>query len=1068
MRSSRSDRGGDLADLKAQLADRWGALCLSLFGVPTMQTKREVRWGSKNALSVKLGGKGGPVFYSHELGQGGSLIDAVMVQQDCGFVDAVAWARDWLGGADSIPQSRPQAPTSTFDADNEEAERIASAKRLWMAGRSAPGTAAARYLAQRGIGTFPAESVRYIGARDIGRELRWWKYDCGALIVPATDASDALRGVQLIAVRDDGTPCRDEDGHKLKRSRGSLAGAAVRFPGKDTVPLFLAEGPETALSVWLATGCETWALLGGMGKAPLDGVPLGRIIAVCRDDDPPGSPAHTARRNAVRVWRRAGRRVVEAAPRSVARHDKSDFNDTLMSGGPDAVMAQLDAAIAPLFAVAAPRQSAEAARGALARQVDGALSKLLAWNKGDESKPPFLVIAVDVGLGKSEAALGATLDAWRAGRRPVYVAPTHKLNGQLSARLKAMASRRGLSPLIAVYRGAKADNPTRPGEKMCTQPALYDGATAALVPAIDTVCKVCPKREGCAFLNQHGIVADIWLAATDVIFHKPPRPMGEPDLLVIDESFVLRGVTGVEGPLLLVTRQMIEKQPQHGSGVVSRTADLVDELTGMRRKLGEILGRGGIGPLERNAMAAAGFTRDSCRQMSAAEWKRFRDPPTATLTKDEMGTWLSSARDNIEVKLMARLWAELASLAADDGPERSGRVQRWASDNGGAADSFRLVGCEPIEKRWRLPTLHIDATADMALIRARVGGRARLVGTAEAGTPHMHVSQLTGRFGQGALLDRKGRHLDRVWGWILATAREKGGRWLVVANLAVKERLTNTRDIPPFIELAHFNALRGLDSYSDVRGLIVVGRPMPRPSAMEMLRGALTGRAAPVGLGDAYYPSQTLTIMGRDGSAESVDAEIHPDPLTEAARRAVCEAELVQAIGRGRGVNRTVASPLAVYVLGNTPISGMAPNTVARWEPIGPDGEYFGRDGIQLEAPADMAGLMGERNSERLKKQRQRSGELGTNAYKKYSYANVPYFGDGARVGAYRRNRRGPGAADLKRARIAKDAGPLRDHLERAFPSDKLRAIYDPWAPGPLGAIQCQITGILNFGLAPP
>ena len=41
----------------------------------------------------------------------------------------------------------------------------------------------------------------------------------------------------------------------------------------------------------------------------------------------------------------------------------------------------------------------------------------------------------------------------------------------------------------------------------------------------------------------------------------------------------------------------------------------------------------------------------------------------------------------------------------------------------------------------------------------------------------------------------------------------------------------------------------------------------------------------------------------------------HPDPIAEKIRNRICEAEVMQAIGRGRGVNRTADRPLEVIVL---------------------------------------------------------------------------------------------------------------------------------------------------------
>jgi hypothetical protein len=57
-----------------------------------------------------------------------------------------------------------------------------------------------------------------------------------------------------------------------------------------------------------------------------------------------------------------------------------------------------------------------------------------------------------------------------------------------------------------------------------------------------------------------------------------------------------------------------------------------------------------------------------------------------------------------------------------------------------------------------------------------------------------------------------------------------------------------------------------------------------------------------------------------DGSGRRALAYRHPDPLAEAVRFAICEGELMQAVGRGRGVRRRAETPLEVLILTDVPI----------------------------------------------------------------------------------------------------------------------------------------------------
>lgn len=96
----------------------------------------------------------------------------------------------------------------------------------------------------------------------------------------------------------------------------------------------IAEGPESALSIWQATGCETWTVFGvpGVTSAP---VPLDRTVILAPDRDASDSPAGVAFRKAVAHhlgWiegaQAGGVLKIAVAPKLIG--SKQDLNDTLM------------------------------------------------------------------------------------------------------------------------------------------------------------------------------------------------------------------------------------------------------------------------------------------------------------------------------------------------------------------------------------------------------------------------------------------------------------------------------------------------------------------------------------------------------------------------------------------------------------------------------------------------------------------------------------------------------------------------------------------------------------------
>jgi len=147
----------------------------------------------------------------------------------------------------------------------------------------------------------------------------------------------------------------------------------------------------------------------------------------------------------------------------------------------------------------------------------------------------------------------------------------------------------------------------------------------------------------------------------------------------------------------------------------------------------------------------------------------------------------------------------------------------------------------------------------------------------------------------------------------------------------------------------------------------------------------MSGRAVEAVAGD-WYPGEVLQLHARDGGMVSVEADRHPDPLAEAVRASIAEAELLQAVGRCRGLNRSAEDPVEVVLLGNVPLPGLVVDELRQWEGPTIDDEIFARLGAALESAGDAAKVAGL-SREAVKKAK---GRLGTFPYKHYSYENVP------------------------------------------------------------------------------
>ena len=148
---------------------------------------------------------------------------------------------------------------------------------------------------------------------------------------------------------------------------------------------------------------------------------------------------------------------------------------------------------------------------------------------------------------------------------------------------------------------------------------------------------------------------------------------------------------------------------------------------------------------------------------------------------------------------------------------------------------------------------------------------------------------------------------------------------LVICQQNYQEWLAGS-DLPDNIRVEHFNAIAGLDQYKDVRLLISIGRTLPGPEAVENMAAALTGKEPARVMGQDngrrwYVPQMRGASLYDAGKGKlvgkAVQCDVHPDPLCEAIRFQICEAEIIQAIGRGRGVNRTAETPLDIDIIAN-------------------------------------------------------------------------------------------------------------------------------------------------------
>jgi putative DNA primase/helicase len=1043
---------GGVADIEA-LNERL-ASCVqdwieALLGPPDKRAGWEWRWGRKGSLRVFVAGSRAGSWNNFEASDGGKPLDLIVLEHEGDREAALRFARTIVGDETLAPdpeREQRRAEKAEAAAGQRAAEdylKVARAQR--MAAESIPiaGTPAERYL---------------VSTRKIPKPEAWpgcvrYHRPSGSLLVIATNDEGKVRAIQKVHLTDRGKKVSDEEVTRrrlgaIKITNGVRHGAAVKLPGPADRPLLLCEGPETALSVWAATGLETHVTLGSLAGYQPPAITVNehhRPIIVCRDMDEPNSPASLALNRMMAVWVKEHRKFAIAAPYAAFQSKgRKDFNDLIRSDGPVAVMDRIEMAVAPRPRVR--RQPVAEARQTLKYEIGSFFGQAKLWDATIENAiPPVHGIRIDLGVGKSEEArrqaVGLLKDMRARGdqRSIVFAVPTLEL-----AREQARLFNASDSEFTAeTWHGRSADDPDVPGEKMCQNMAAVALAQEIKADVSSTCCRSrehgteCTFYHACGYQRQRAKRADVWFVAHELLFAQKPKAIGDLAALIVDESMWQSGL--MTGPALSLPISAISPRDgdfEHIESVMER-----DLLIAARRKAVIALDQAD-GPITKRDLMAAGMTAQDAAA-GILEWKRIvptkLHPKSSARERDEAR---KSAEKNKTIPKLVMMWKafELLLKTKDNEATSGWAAKAYDEDE---RPILKLKGRQDIRKGWQVPTLIMDATMDVDLLRP-YWPQVKMVADIKVAAPHQRITQLDDDvFGKPSLMPQhdalgapsteKRRKREALRATLHTLAKQYApGRVLVVLQKAIEETIG---ELPPNVVTAHHNAVAGRDEWRDVAALIVVGRTQPPPTAIEALAEALTGLAVtPIGgrRSSWYHPAVVEREMA-NGSLVYGIADRHHDPVAEAIRWQICDAELLQIIGRARGVNRTAANPVAVYVLTSTPIPVPLAKVISKAD-LDPTlaGRMLAAGGIVFENPTDAAaaypGLFP--NREAAKKAFERGG-WGQTLYRVSSIGNVPNLGpyDYQLVGPGKKVARAwlpPAAAIDPAAALARLLGPLR------------------------------------------
>jgi hypothetical protein len=594
--------------------------------------------------------------------------------------------------------------------------------------------------------------------------------------------------------------------------------------------------------------------------------------------------------------------------------------------------------------------------------------------------PPVHAIRVDTGAGKTRTAeelvaeLVASMRAAGDNRTVIFAVPTHKLGlEQVKAfnRLPAAkanglkadmwVSRNGSDPQHADY--LDPDVLDRNKVKMCLDLDAVSDAQEAKVPVRDSVCRrklkngtvvQCQFFEVCGYERQRAAKADVWFIAHQKLFRKLPAELGEPAIIIIDEGFHNAGLK----PSSFVTLDellRIDAVP----GLCGETQQLSMYRERLRQALEPLHDPTSDDdtPIPRDALTKAGIGPDEAAEVRRLEYMRKLDadivPNMPPMRRQQQ---VAAVAINKSVMRQVRLWTEIGNLSGTDGPKLSGWLSLgFKETKNGHVRCIKIEGRESIHLDWIAPTLILNATLDMTLVKPYYPNA---VLRADIGiqTPHMRVRQVVDRsYSKDHLI--RGDNLVKVRATLLREAYSTSGRILVVIQKEFEEQLRKTW-LPPNVELAHHNGVAGRDEWGPqedcpgVAKLIVVGRTFASEAAVEADAMRLTGVYVP----RARYAKSAAIREMANGKGIATLSEQHPDAMCEALRSQITEGELIQDIGRGRGVTRTAENPLEVLIMTNVVLPIPLAQALSHkdldptpWDLMLADG------GVALESPTDAA-----------------------------------------------------------------------------------------------------------------
>ena len=625
------------------------------------------------------------------------------------------------------------------------------------------------------------------------------------------------------------------------------------------------------------------------------------------------------------------------------------------------------------------------------------------------NRPLQAAILATVGTGKTELMLKALAEFGPdlAEKRVHILVPSNALSGELLERMHLLLPSEA-NPRL--HRGRKDEVL---GEPLChrSMHATVDLVESYGASAADLVCPTCPFADTCEWKAQTRDDAPGVIVMPSTYGTLPAG--GRCDVAVVDEDIVLSLAREVT---VLIGRLDPSEAPKMPTGVRGwekgsmRLLYALSDLQSARNKLWNAT-NGGTRLPALTDLRAAGLNSDFAKLAKSIEYGRAEGLKAALEaalreggTLEEIKKRMAAAdRDYGDAWKHAKLWHSLEaqlSLPADVRDTLNGwRIEESPNQHGGS-DRLFVVGYRTRLKFEDKPALVLDATGERRLLELAFPHLSDVIVIA-ADAPHAYVLQAIDRKnGKQALVtaktdsettkQEKAARRRRI---VEVTEGAARGRQVGLLTYKGVEESAEVADAPVHLIPGHYGMLRGQNKWKDAEVVVVAGRMMPEASDVENIAGALFFDRPDAVVPGGFIGNGLGTYHMRNGDRIDARVEMHSSPVVERVRKQITEAELVQAVGRARAVQRTADNPVLIVILTSTPVPGLLVNELVEFDGLVPSALElnFAREGIHLErAQHAFRAFDGLFSSEAAARKAYQRAPSGTFPYKIYLKGDVP------------------------------------------------------------------------------